>query len=450
MSQHSMPQVEVNFDGLVGPTHHYGGLSFGNLASTEHKHHVSYPKMAALQSLAKMWTIHRLGIRQAFIPPMRRPNVNQIAQLGFAGGLQEILSSVYDYSPALLSMMCSASSMWAANIATVSPSCHTKDGKVNITPANLASQFHRYLECPDMTRMLNLIFENKDFFTVHRPVLSQDLFRDDGSANHMYLCEEYGAPGVECFVYSQAKNTQQDINPNYFPARQTQLASEAIIRKNQIKTNYSVLMQQNPIVVDAGVFHNDVIALHSKNILIFHDKAYINFNINQWIESVSARVPNLYALCLEESDLNLNQSVKSYFFNSQIVSDDNNKMTLIMPMECQAFPEVQKIVRIILEADNAVEAAQYVDCGQSMQNGGGPACARLKVVMSVAAWEAIPDGFKLNEKRYHALKRWVNEYYPDQLTIEDLKNSVVIERGYEALRALEDIILLPDFYAGWY
>ncbi|EAP0071555.1 succinylarginine dihydrolase, partial [Salmonella enterica subsp. enterica serovar Stanley] len=49
-----MTAHEVNFDGLVGLTHHYAGLSFGNEASTRHRFQMSNPRLAVKQGLLKM------------------------------------------------------------------------------------------------------------------------------------------------------------------------------------------------------------------------------------------------------------------------------------------------------------------------------------------------------------------------------------------------------------
>ena len=43
-----MSGYEINFDGLVGPTHHYAGLSFGNEASTKTK--IIFPTRSWLPS----------------------------------------------------------------------------------------------------------------------------------------------------------------------------------------------------------------------------------------------------------------------------------------------------------------------------------------------------------------------------------------------------------------
>ena len=58
-----MKAYEVNFDGLVGPTHNYSGLSFGNIASEQSLKDVSNPKLAAQQGLAKMKALSDKGLK---------------------------------------------------------------------------------------------------------------------------------------------------------------------------------------------------------------------------------------------------------------------------------------------------------------------------------------------------------------------------------------------------
>lgn len=79
-----MKAREVNFDGLVGLTHHYAGLSFGNEASTKHRFQVSNPRLAAKQGLLKMKALADAGFPQAVIPPHERPFIPVLRQLGLA------------------------------------------------------------------------------------------------------------------------------------------------------------------------------------------------------------------------------------------------------------------------------------------------------------------------------------------------------------------------------
>src|SRR3954451_8692870 len=129
-----MHSYELNLDGIVGPTHNYAGLSFGNVASMTHKSSVSNPKQAALEGLAKMKFLADLGVKQAVLPPHERPHIETLRRLGFAGKDAEVLTAVRQREPGLLSAVSSSSAMWTANAATVSPSADSEDGKVHLTP----------------------------------------------------------------------------------------------------------------------------------------------------------------------------------------------------------------------------------------------------------------------------------------------------------------------------
>jgi succinylarginine dihydrolase len=134
---------ELNFDGLVGPTHHYAGLSPGNLASESHAGEVGNPRAAALQGLEKMRFLAELGVGQAVLPPQPRPDFELLRRLGFGSDRAGALARAGREAPALLSAAWSASAMWAANAATVAPSEDTADERVHLVPANLLSMLHR-------------------------------------------------------------------------------------------------------------------------------------------------------------------------------------------------------------------------------------------------------------------------------------------------------------------
>ena len=72
---------EINFDGIVGPSHNYAGLSFGNVASMSHAGQISQPRAAALQGLEKMRANLALGLAQGIFLPHPRPNRAWLAQL---------------------------------------------------------------------------------------------------------------------------------------------------------------------------------------------------------------------------------------------------------------------------------------------------------------------------------------------------------------------------------
>ncbi|MEM0912426.1 MAG: N-succinylarginine dihydrolase, partial [Pseudomonadota bacterium] len=269
-----MQALEANFDGLVGPTHNYAGLSFGNVASKANANSQSNPKQAALQGLAKMKALSDLGLLQGVLAPQQRPDVNCLRRLGFGGTEEQVLRSVYKKAPHLLMAVSSASSMWTANAATVSPSADTSDNKVHFTPANLTNKFHRSIE-PDTTgNILRAVFKDDTHFHHHKHLPENDHFGDEGAANHTRFCRRFGETGVEFFVYGKHAFDETTPHPIKYPARQTFEASESIARLHGLKAEKTVYAQQNPDVIDQGVFHNDVIAVGSRNVMFYHESAF--------------------------------------------------------------------------------------------------------------------------------------------------------------------------------
>ena len=64
---------EINFDGIIGPSHNYAGLSLGNLAATANALSTAYPRDAALQGVEKMGHHLRLGLGHGFFVPLPPP-----------------------------------------------------------------------------------------------------------------------------------------------------------------------------------------------------------------------------------------------------------------------------------------------------------------------------------------------------------------------------------------
>ena len=267
-----MNACEVNFDGLVGLTHHYAGLSFGNEASTRHRFQVSNPRLAAKQGLLKMKALADAGFPQAVIPPHERPYIPVLRQLGFSGSDEQVLENVARQAPHWLSCVSSASPMWVANAATVAPSADTLDGKVHFTVANLNNKFHRSLEAPITESLLKAIFNDDEKFVVHSALPQVALLGDEGAANHNRLGGHYGEPGMQIFVYGREEGNGS--RPSRYPARQTREASEAVARLNQVNPQQVIFAQQNPDVIDQGVFHNDVIAVSNRQVLFCHQQAF--------------------------------------------------------------------------------------------------------------------------------------------------------------------------------
>ena len=439
--------TEANFDGLVGPTHHYAGLSLGNKASTGNAGQVSNPKQAALQGLEKMKALSDLGLVQGVLAPQERPDIQTLRQLGFTGSDAEVLSQAARQAPALLTACCSASSMWTANAATVSPSADCTDGKVHFTPANLVSKFHRSLEHRVTGRILQATFNHPDYFVHHPALPAVDAFGDEGAANHTRFCQDYGEPGVELFVYGkQAFNNSQAV-PEVFPARQSLEASEAIARNHQLNPGRTLFAQQNPMVIDLGVFHNDVIAVGNRNLLFCHEQAFLNQQtVYEQLSTAFGNRP-FHIIEVPEQKVSVEEAVASYLFNSQLLSLDNGQTIIVVPSECEKNPAVWHYLQELVEQNNSpIDAIKVFDLRQSMNNGGGPACLRLRVVLNEQELKATNQNCLMDEALFTTLSQWVSRHYRDRQTEADLADPQLLTESRSALDELTGILGLGPIY----
>jgi succinylarginine dihydrolase len=446
-----MSAFEVNFDGLVGPTHNYAGLSYGNVASMSHKAVISNPKEAALQGLRKMQAMAALGIKQAVLPPQQRPDLKVLRSLGFIGTDKDVLLTAFQRSPEILASACSASSMWTANAATVAPSADTRDGKVHFTPANLVDKFHRSIEAPTTSRILKSIFSHAHYFVHHSALPASKTFSDEGAANHNRFCSDYGNAGIQFFVYGRLGfDNFNSIEPKKFPARQTLEASQAIARKHQLQETQTYFAQQNPSIIDAGAFHNDVAGVGNKNVLFYHEEAYLESSkviagLSHQFEQLSGE--QFFAIEVKTNQVPVADAIKSYLFNSQLVTLPDGSMCLIAPTDCQAIESVQRYLEeLIAKGDTPIRQIKYFDLRQSMQNGGGPACLRLRVVLKTVELHHANQGVFIDDEILLTLNTWVERHYRDRLTIEDLADPQLVVETQTALDELTRILKLGVIY----
>lgn len=437
-----MKAREVNFDGLVGLTHHYAGLSFGNEASTKHRYQVSNPKLAALQGLRKMKALADEGFAQAVIPPQERPGVEALRLLGFNGTDEQVVEKAWRQAPHLLSAASSASSMWVANAATVCPSADALDGKVHLTVANLNNKFHRASEAPTTERLLRAIFRDEAHFSVHPALPQVAMFGDEGAANHNRLGGDYGEPGIQLFVYGREESG--GLIPARYPARQTLEASQAVARVNQVNPKQLIFAQQNPAVIDQGVFHNDVIAVSNQQVLFCHEQAFLHQQ--DVLGELRAKVPGFMALEVPANQVSVQDAVETYLFNSQLLSRDDGSMVLVLPEESRQHEGVWRYLNALVAGDNPINELKVFDLRESMANGGGPACLRLRVVLNDAERQAVNPAVMMNDALFETLTRWVEKHYRDRLTQADLADPQLLREGREALEELTRLLHLGSVY----
>jgi succinylarginine dihydrolase len=441
-----MNQFEVNFDGLVGPTHNYAGLSFGNVASKSNANAVSNPKEAAKQGLQKMKSLADLGMHQGVLAPQERPDIWTLRRLGFSGSDSDVLVKAARQAPAVFMACCSASSMWTANAATVSPSADTADGKVHFTPANLTNKFHRSIEPIVTGRILKATFSDPKYFKHHLHLPDNEHYGDEGAANHTRLCRHYGHSGIELFVYGRYAFDDSKVAPKKFPARQTFEASEAVARLHGLSEDNVVYIQQNPDVIDQGVFHNDVIAVGNQNVLFYHQQAF--HETDKALNEIKAKFGDtpLHLICVNDSDVSLQEAVKTYLFNTQIITLPDDQMAIIAPSECEESDTVSRYLKHLVDMDNPIKSVKYFDVKQSMKNGGGPACLRLRVAMTEAELNGVNPQTFINERQYGKLVAWVDKHYRDRLTIDDLRDVAFLYETRTALDELTQLLKLGSVY----
>jgi succinylarginine dihydrolase len=416
-----MNLVEINFDGIIGPSHNYAGLSLGNIASANNAGAVSQPRAAALQGLEKMRTNLRLGLAQGFFMPLDRPNKAWLDGLATEMGTAE---------PHIRAAAFSASAMWAANAATVSPGPDTGDGRCHLSAANLLTMPHRSHEWTGTLAQLRLAFADERHFAVHGPIPPP--FGDEGAANFMRLCASHGEPGLEIFVYGKSGGP--------FPARQHIESSKAIARAHQLNPECTIFIQQAEAAIAAGAFHNDVVAVANERVLFTHEQAFEDPKAAYAL--IRSKLPEAEIVIVPADRVSLTDAVQSYLFNAQLVTLPGGAgMALILPTEAQANANVWGWLQEHVAGNGPIRQLVPVDVRQSMANGGGPACLRLRVVADPAT---VDQRFIADEAKLDRMSEVIAKHWPEAIAPDDLAEPALVATVQSARTALLDTCGLPE------
>jgi len=365
--------------------------------------------------------------------------------LGFTGSDADVLMAAAKDAPRILAACCSASSMWTANAATVSPSADTADGKMHFTPANLTNKFHRSIEHETTGRILQATFEDKKHFAHHPALPGVEHFGDEGAANHTRFCHEYGKSGVEFFVYGRSAFDGSRPEPQKYPARHTLEASEAVARSHGLSAKGVVYAQQNPDVIDQGVFHNDVIAVGNRDTLFCHEQAFLDqADVKRQLTDAMGGRFNIIEV--PTNRVSVQDAVKSYLFNSQLLSMPNGRTMLVIPDECRQNEAVWNYLCELRDGNSPIDDLQVFDLKQSMSNGGGPACLRLRVVMNNTELSAFNQSTRMSESLFAALNDRVECHYRDRLLESELADPHLLVESRTALDQLTQILDLGSVY----
>lgn len=433
---------EINCDAVVGPSHHFGGLAWGNLASMSHAHQVSNPRAAALEGLEKAWRVSQLGVPQAILPCQQRPHLGWLRALGFSGSVAQILDRAASVNPRLLSAAYSSSSMWIANAATISPSIDSADGQLHASVANLVSGLHRSIETSET--LLNLKSWLSHAAQVHEPLPSSFALRDEGAANHTRLGSSLLRPGFQLFVHGDSvADSKASADPTRYPARQSWLACQALIQRHALTDENTLCVQQSSEAIDAGVFHNDVISVGHRDLLWVHEQAFVDQSsvLKQLKQRYEAHTQEpLRIVEVSRRMLELSEAVRTYLFNSQWVSDSQGKWHVLFPAQCAESKAAQAAILELQDEVPEIAEVHYVSLDQSMGNGGGPACLRLRIIMSEQERrETRPCGW-LTATRYSSLKELIKARYRDRLEFNDFRDPEFAQECWETAAQVRTLL----------
>ncbi len=430
--------LEINLDSIVGPTHHFGGLGVGNLASRGHAGQPSSPRAAALQGIEKMRMVMEMGGYQVVLPPQRRPDMRVLRRCGFKGSIESMLARLADQevegdrwpnpilddgdSQKLLAAAWSASAMWTANAATVTAPEDSADGLTHLTVANLISSLHRSLEPPRSFRLLRWLLQDRSF-VVHPPLPASMPLRDEGAANHMRLSHR-GGPGINVFVFGSDDDEQEQAPSARFPSRQTRAAQTAIARLHLLRPRDTFYLRQHPAAISAGAFHNDVVATNCHGVLLHHELAFAD---SQSLEAIEDRYGELNGRPMiryeiKQSQLSLDAAISTYLFNCQLIAMDDvgEEITMLCPIQVAEDDAAREAAERLTRSGGPIRRLEYVDLRESMSNGGGPACVRLRVPMSQHQFDTLPGNVRLTPRLADQLSSIVARTYRDRLTVADL------------------------------
>lgn len=429
------PLLELNLDGLVGPTHNYSGLAHGNLASARHQGLESNPRAAALEGLAKMRTVMNLGVPQGVLPPHPRPNLPLLRNIGFLGDLVHVIERAAHSAPALLAASYSASAMWTANAATVCPAVDNVDGRTHFTPANLVHSVHRHQEALETTRVLRLLFSDPEYFVVHDPLPPVGVFADEGAANHTRLQTEQGS--VQLFAWGKT-NEFPAPSPQRFAPRQSLEASRAIARLHGL-LHEPLFWQQHPEGIDAGAFHTDVLAVGTGSVLLVHEQAFTQ--TEELVSELERRLGGEFrAVVARCSELNTEDAVRGYAFNSQLLTLPNGCMHIVAPQEAWDSTTCRSYLERAVAEVPLISGVTVVPVRQSMANGGGPACLRLRVPLRKHALDKVSPSLLVTDSILTKLEVLVRDRYRDRVTMGDLSDPAFARESLETYSRLMGVL----------
>jgi succinylarginine dihydrolase len=247
----------------------------------------------------------------------------------------------------------------------------------------------------------------------------------------MRLAPAHDQPGFEIFVYG--------VSGGPFPARQHLEASKAVARLNRLDPKRTFFAQQSEEAIAAGAFHNDVVAVANERVLLAHEQAFADKGA--LIAACEREVSGFEYVEVPAADVPLADAIRSYLFNAQLVTPPDGQPTLIVPSEARETPTVWRWIERHVAGNGPIRRVEVVDVRQSMANGGGPACLRLRVVADPGT---IDPRFLADEPKLDRIAEVIRREWPEQIHHQELQRPALIADIERARAALLDALDLSE------
>jgi succinylarginine dihydrolase len=191
-----------------------------------------------------------------------------------------------------------------------------------------------------------------------------------------------------------------------------------------------------------------VIAVGNRETLFCHERAFVDQRAvyDQLRAQLAGCSATFNVIEVPDALVSVADAVSSYLFNSQLLTRPDGRDVLVVPQECRENPRVSAYLDDLVDGSGPIGEVLVFDLRESMKNGGGPACLRLRVVLTDAEREAVKPNVWMDDARFAQLDAWIGKHYRDRLAPADLADPVLIVESRTALDELTQILGLGSLY----
>jgi succinylarginine dihydrolase len=216
-------------------------------------------------------------------------------------------------------------------------------------------------------------------------------------------------------------------------------SSKAIARAHRLDPAKTLFVQQSETAIAAGAFHNDVVAVANERVLFTHEQAFEY--PEETYADIKRLMPEAEIVIVPADRVSLADAIQSYLFNAQLVTLPDGGMALILPSEAQENSRVWGWLNEMVAGNGPIRTLIPVDVRQSMANGGGPACLRLRVACDPAT---VDPRFMADEGKLDRIAGIIAAHWPETIAPAQLGDPALVSTVRKAREALLDACGLAE------